>query len=267
MLGSRATTQLGTIKRALDSDLTDAAAQIGGGAGKAWKRADAFYRDQMPKYKRGVVADLLRSNNPDAIAERMLGGADREGISRSVYGALTKEGRAEVRGALMQKALSGALSPDRPFSPARFAGELDKMGNRIGVFFKPADKKMIEGAANYMEHVKRAGQYMENPPTGKRGAQALGAVAALANPALAVKALTGSAAITQLFRSRAGRDLLLRLGSVSPQSKAAQHYAQQLNGLLTRTAAAQATQPKSSGRRPMPLDPATRLRTGTGPRG
>lgn len=267
VLGSRATSALGTVKRALDSDLNDAATQMGGDGGKLWKRADSFYREQMPKYKRGVVADLLRSNNPDAIAERILGGSDREGIARSVYGALTKDGRAEVRAALMQKALAGAISTDRPFSPARFAGELDKMGNRVGVFFKPADKKMLEGVANYMEHVKRAGQYMENPPTGKRGAQALGAVAALSNPALAMKALTGSAAITQLFRSRPGRDLLLRLGSVSPHSAAAQHYAQQLNGLLTRTAADQATQPKTNRRRPMPIDAATRLRMQTRPQG
>ena len=102
---------------------------------------------------------------------------------------------------------------------------------------------------------------------GKRGAQALGAVAALSNPALAMKALTGSAAITQLFRSRPGRDLLLRMGSVSPQSQAAQHFAQQLNDLLTRTAAEQATQPKTNGRRPMPLDAASRLRMQTRPQG
>lgn len=243
VLGDRATSVLKGLKARIDDDLSKAASGVGGNASKLWRQADNFYRTQMPKYKRGVVADLLRSKNPDSIAERILGGSDREGIAREVYRSLDKAGRGEVRAALLQKALDNSLSPDRPFSPAAFASELEKMGSRTGVFFSPAEKKTLDGLQNYMSMTKRAGQYLENPPTGRRLIPLAIGAAGVAEPS-SLAAITGGAqSVRLLFRTAKGRDLLLRLGSTSPQSREAERIAQQINSYLTRAPAASAGQP------------------------
>lgn len=249
VLGDRATAVLRGLKGRVDDDLSKAANGVGGNASKLWRQADNFYRQQMPKYKRGVVADLLRSKNPDAIAERILGGSDREGIAREVYRSLDKGGRAEVRASLLQKALDNSLSPDRPFSPAAFAGELDKMTARTGVFFSPAEKRTLDGLQNYMSHVKRAGQYLENPPTGKRLLPYAIGAAGIAEPSSLVGITGGAQALKVLFRTAKGRDLLLRLGSVSPQSRQAEQLAQQVNSYITRAAPAAAGNPQPQPRR------------------
>lgn len=243
VLGDRATGVLRGLKGRVDDDLAKAANGVGGNAAKLWRQADNFYRTQMPKYKRGVVADLLRSNNPDAIAERVLGGSDREGIAKEVYRSLDKAGRGEVRAALLQKALDNSLSPDRPFSPAQFASELDKMGARTGVFFSPAEKKTLDGLQNYMSMTKRAGQYLENPPTGKRLLPYAIGAASIAEPSSLVAITGGGQSVKLLFRTAKGRDLLLRLGSTSPQSREAERIAQQINSYLTRAPASAAGQP------------------------
>ncbi len=249
VLGDYATARLSKVKGALDKDLSLAAQQVGGNASALWKRADKFYRDVMPRYKKGVVATMLRSNNPDAIAERILGatdnvaGSDREGVAREVYKALDKTGRAEVRSALLEKALANSMSPERPFSPAQFAQNLDKIGARVGVFFRPQEKRMLDGLGNYMAHIKRAGQYMENPPTGRRLAPILMGGAAIIEPSALAGLATSAFGVRTLFRTNKGRDLLLKLGGTSPGSQAAQHYAGVLNKWLARTAAANQTQP------------------------
>lgn len=240
VLGDRAVAMMRTLKGALDSDMTAMASASGGRGGSLWARADDFYRRVMPKYKRGVVADLLKSSNPDAIAERILGGSDREGMAREIFRALDNKGRAEVKGAMMAKALDGAISTDRPFSPARFASELEKMGSRVDVFFGPRERRMLTGLQNYMEHIKRAGQYMENPPTGKRLVPYVVGGAVVAEPTTGV-AIGGVATMAKaLFRTERGRDMMLRLGSTSPQSKGFQALIQRMNDYATRAGAAEA---------------------------
>ena len=39
----------------------------------------------------------------------------------------------------------------------------------FGNIFKGDDKKQMDGLVKLMRHIERAGQYKENPPTGKRG--------------------------------------------------------------------------------------------------
>ncbi len=246
VLSDSATARLKLLKSAMDNELSSAASSAGAGAKNAWQRADKFYRETMPQYKRGVVADLLKSKNPDAIADRILNGSDNEGIAREIFGALDKSGRADVRATLLTQALDRAkvVQPDggEVFSPALFARELNRVNKRSEVFFRAEDKAQLDGLKNYMEFVKRAGQHAANPPTGKRALPHLAILVGTgAMGAKAIGAYAGAAASARLLlRTQAGRDLLLRMGRVSPQSKAAEEIISQMGAYLARGAASEA---------------------------
>lgn len=52
--------------------------------------------------------------------------------------------------------------------PAKFALEFERMNAPYSKVFNGADKAQMDGFVKLMRHVERAGQYMENPPTGNR---------------------------------------------------------------------------------------------------
>ncbi len=247
ILSDASTAQLRTLKGIMDAELREVASKAGDSAATAWRRADNFYRTAMPKYKRGVVADLLKSKNPDAIADKILDGKDSEGIARQVYQALDRGGRADVRSALLSRAMERAtvVNPDggEYFSPAVFAKELERVQNRTAAFFKKEDRLEIEGLRNYMQFVKQAGSYAANPPTGKRLLPHLALLAG--SGAIGPKALAAYGSVAGvsrlLLRTKLGRNMLLRMGSVSPTSKAAAETAQAINAFLQRALASEGT--------------------------
>src|SRR5690606_35489847 len=90
----------------------------------------------------------------------------------ALYDALTPEGQEAVRVGIIREAYEAATSGPNAqngvFSPAAFAREIDKYKDAIPSFFKGDARAEIEGFQRLMQHIKRAGQYMENPSTGAR---------------------------------------------------------------------------------------------------
>ena len=115
-----------------------------------------------------------------------------------------------------KKAMSGP-DPDI-FSPARFVSGMREVQEASGVFFKGTPQWEIDGFTTLMQHAKRAGQYMENPPTGWRA----GALGLLLNPWLYLQAVGAGQGVKTLFTSKAGRSLLLAANDLQPGSPALQ---------------------------------------------
>ena len=99
--------------------------------------------------------------------------------------------------------------------------------------FRGADKAQMDGFVKLMRHVERAGQYMENPPTGNRLVGVLMGGAAVMEPT--AMATTGGIAGTLklLFTTEAGKRILLAARDVPPNSPQMANLLMQAQKLAT----------------------------------
>ena len=131
------------------------------------------------------------------------------------------------------------------FSPAKFAGQMERFDSPVSKVFKGEDKFQIEGFTKLMRHVSRAGQYMENPTNGAQMAQlaagGAGVAAVMTGKIIPVAAF--AAALKGLFTTSAGRRLLLSSSKIEPNSpemaKLIVQIGEQLPKLTTQAAVTQ----------------------------
>lgn len=210
------------IRRALSQDMEDYATNAGPEISKAWRQADRYYRTSyIPLRDQKLIKNARETDEPDQIFRKFVMDGKRD-RARMFYNALDGEGKATVRAQMVQEAMDKANVEAKGgkvvFSPAKFAQELQRQQAAAGVFFRGEAKQEIDGFRKLMRAVERAGQYMENPPTGARltvsGILTGGAVSApLFGAASAGQAVggivAGALALQKLFTTPAGRDLLL----------------------------------------------------------
>lgn len=211
----------GDIKKAVDDDIADFAANSGNTAIKtAYKKADKFYAGVM-KSKDSAITKAMQSNKPDEVFDKFIK-AGKGDAAQNFANSLDDKGRAALRYQMVDDAMTKAWNENKEaFSPAKFAGKFEELAEPYTRLFKGDDKKQMDGFIKLMRHVERAGQFKENPPTGVR----LGDVAmigtALASVPLAIKGASVSLLARTLFTTKAGKNLLLAASELPPTQKAA----------------------------------------------
>lgn len=245
VVGKEGAALLQRVKDAVEQDMETFAKTNGPELATAWRDADRVYKTQVVPYKDRALATALKSATPDEIFGQFMkvGRGDR---AENFYNTLDPKGQAAVRYGLVQNALEQAINPGRGdqaavFSPAKFAGYLEKMGDATGVAFKGQDKWEIDGLAKLMRHVERAGQFAENPPTGNRLAQMGTGVGLLElgrfSPVSAAGAWSVAKLSKVLLTSPAGKRLLLAASELPAGSKVMQDLVNnQLPKVLSRAA-------------------------------
>jgi hypothetical protein len=227
VIGKKGVGEFETLRKALEADLEDGIKNIGGTTLDKYQTAKLFYQDQVVPYKKGQgvgISALIDSPEPDKLLSQWVRGAKKD-KARALYGSLTDDGKEAVRVGIIreayEKATQGPSSQYGVFSPAAFAREIDMYKDAIPEFFKGAARDEIEGFTRLMQHVKRAGQYMENPPTGARVLTplAFGAGVGFGSPVAAGSAVAGTYALSQLLSTKAGRALLLSSSKLEIGSK------------------------------------------------
>ena len=208
----------GDLRQAVGDDIDDFIANSGNADIKAlYKRADGYYKSMMARQDR-AFAKAMDSNKPDEIYSQFVktGKADR---AANFYNALDRKGQAAVRSKMVEDALDKATNPSTGFfSPAKFAGEFERLREPYGVVFSGADKQEMDGFVKLMRHVERAGQYMENPPTGNRLVGGAVGGSMVADPILALKGAGATAIARTLFTTKAGKRLLLAANELPPNA-------------------------------------------------
>ncbi|MGP4715266.1 hypothetical protein ACTXGL_01325 [Psychrobacter sp. T6-6] len=208
------------IRQAVDDDIADFALNSGNAAiKKAYKRADKFYKQAMKRSDK-AIARAMDSNKPDEIYKAFVktGRGDR---ANNFYQALDQKGQAALRYQMADEAIGKATNESTGFSPAKFAGEFERMSEPYGNIFKGDDKKQMDGLVKLMRHVERAGQYKENPPTGVRLTDFAIIGGAATSLPLTLK-VGGAAAIAKtLLTTRAGKNLLLAANKLPESQQAA----------------------------------------------
>ena len=211
----------GDIKKAVDDDIADFAANSGNTAIKtAYKKADKFYAGVM-KSRDSAITKAMQSNKPDEVFDKFIK-AGKGDAAQNFANSLDDKGRAALRYQMVDDAMTKAWNENKEaFSPAKFAGKFEELAEPYTRLFKGDDKKQMDGFIKLMRHVERAGQFKENPPTGVR----LGDVAmigtALASVPLAFKGASVSLLARTLFTTKAGKNLLLAADNLPPSQQVA----------------------------------------------
>lgn len=209
------------IRQAVDDDIADFALNSGNAAiKKAYQRADKFYKNAMKRSDK-AIANAMDSNKPDEIYNAFVktGKGDR---ANNFYQALDQKGQAALRYQMADEAINKATNESTGnFSPAKFAGEFERMAEPYGNIFKGDDKKQMDGLVKLMRHVERAGQYKENPPTGNRVIPWLVAGASTIDPTIAIRVIGMSAFAKSMLTTRAGKNLLLAANKLPEAQQAA----------------------------------------------
>ena len=156
------------------------------------------------------------------------------------------------------------VGDDVLFSPAKFSNNLDaivKKDKYLNVFTQPERDEMA-GLANILQVAKRAGQYLENPPTGNRWGPvgALGSVegaAYLAGGASGATATMAAIPVVALIgkfltTTDAGKKLALSASKVGPKTVGMNEVMTQIYKQLPRFAA----QAAASGNNPFSVEEA-----------
>jgi hypothetical protein len=84
---------------------------------------------------------------------------------QALYRNLSGEGQAQARGAILVKAAVQSGGVQNP-SPDRFANEVRRLGDSVGVMFTGDDAAQVQGLTKVLNATKRAGQASATPPTG-----------------------------------------------------------------------------------------------------
>ena len=159
-------------KNAITEDLDQFAGRSNSGRLKtAWKSADGFYRNRVVPQRARDIQRAANNLNADEAYNQFIKAGTNQDRAKRLYTALDSKGREAVRYGIVRDAYQKAIREGiegETFSPARFAGQLERLQGATGVFFKGADKQQLDGLIKVMRHVQRAGQYAENPPTGQR---------------------------------------------------------------------------------------------------
>ena len=208
-------------RQAVDDDIADFALNSGSTAiKKAYQRADKFYKNAMKRSDK-AIARAMDSNKPDEIYNAFVktGKGDR---ANNFYQALDQKGQAALRYQMADEAINKATNESTgSFSPAKFAGEFERMAEPYSNIFKGDDKKQMDGLVKLMRHVERAGQYKENPPTGNRVIPWLVAGATAIDPTTAIRVGGLSLFAKSMLTTRAGKNLLLAANKLPESQQAA----------------------------------------------
>lgn len=212
------------IKAALEQDMNGFAQTAGGDVATKWKAADQFFKNRVMPQRESDIVRAMRNQHPDEVFKQFIRSGTQDRAQR-LYNALGAKGRNAVKAGILEQAWQKAAQSGAngvAFSPAKFAGELERVQGSVGVFFKGADKAEIDGFTKLMRHVQRAGQVAENPPTGNRLVLPMLMGETLA-PGTASTALATGGLARLLFTTEPGKRLLLASSRFPPGSQRLEH--------------------------------------------
>lgn len=210
----------GDIRKVVTDDLDGFANASGGAVQKAYKKADSFYRRNIGGGDK-AINKALKTDRPDEIY-RQFTQPNRGDNAAILVSNLDAKGKAAYKLRMVETARDKAWNEStESFSPAKFAGEFERLAAPYSKLFKGEEKQQMDGFIKLMRHVERAGQYKMNPPTGVRATDIGITATAIASPTTAV-AGAGIAVIAKtLLNTRAGKNLLLAANKLPADKQAA----------------------------------------------
>jgi hypothetical protein len=225
-IGKKGIGALQSLKQQVDNSLNNFAQTNGPELKTLWTDADLFYKNNIVPAKDKLLASALKEASPDEVYSKFITRGTREGgkgtgRAQTFYNALDNKGKAAVRYGMVSDAFEKAYKADtNQFSPAQFAGELDRLKAAKGVFFNDTQKAEINGFKNLMRHAERSFQAINKPETGVKNIPYI--IAAITgagmfwNPTATAGLGAATYGIKKLFTTDAGKRFLLSSSTLKP---------------------------------------------------
>ncbi len=224
-VGNKEIYQLSELKRGLDSDINAwGENSTNSKVVDLFKKRNEEYIKKVVPFKDAAVKTATGTTFDTDLLFKHFVQPDRPQLARKLMNALDDEGQGLVRYSVLKKALDAGqdAKPGAPFSPGKFAKEIDRLGSTINELFPGEDKRLIQGFVKLSRAAERAGQYAENPPNSVRvgdlGVTGVAGYGLSAHPLLTAGGLTAAKVLSSLLTSNAGKRLLVRAARVPETS-------------------------------------------------
>lgn len=224
-----------SVYKAMTDDMTRGVeANLGPEAAAKMRQADAIWAREASEIKNTKLKNIFQKGDiKPELATGMLKSKEPSQL-KILYSALDATGRKNARAAIMARAADAARE-----SPEKFITEIDKLKPQIEVFFRGENRKVLDGAVNYLKATRQAGSSAVVTPTGQQmiAPSALVVTATTAGTTIPLFASLGGAA--RVYESKPVRDLMLKLSSIPPGStqfeKTVQAISDKISFASTRT--------------------------------
>lgn len=164
VMPNRSEAAINKIYSAMSKDMSESIqSTLGPDAARKWANSNAVYRSEAENIKQTRLKSILQKGDitPEVVNNMLFSNKPSE--TRALYASLDKRGRDAMRAGLIGKAMEKSGG-----SPDKFLGELNRMGGKIGIAFKGADRKFAEGLQKYLAATKQASAASLMTPTGQQ---------------------------------------------------------------------------------------------------
>ncbi|MGL4757277.1 MAG: hypothetical protein ACRCXB_33410 [Aeromonadaceae bacterium] len=220
VMPNRSEAAINKIYSAMSKDMSESIqSTLGPDAARKWANSNAVYRSEAENIKQTRLKSILQKGDitPEVVNNMLFSNKPSE--TKALYASLDKRGRDAMRAGLIGKAVEKSGG-----SPDKFLGELNRMGGKIGVAFKGADRKFAEGLQKYLAATKQASAASLMTPTGQQLMQI--AVPAgvtgdvMTTGGTATMAAIGYGGLARAYESSPVRNAVMRLQSMPAGSSA-----------------------------------------------
>jgi hypothetical protein len=216
------------LEGALEADMDEWAKAAGGGVERVWRSANQYYRTRVVPFKDRAIRKATGDDfDADQIIRTFIK-PDARGTASKLVNRLDLKGKEALRYGILRDAFDDSMTGTRPdgtpfFSPQRFRNKIERLGKTGERVFTPQQQAQLNGFSRLAEAARRAGQYMENPPTGQQVLDPLmyGAAGAGIHAGNTLGVLAGAGGVkvlSVLMTSQRGRAILSRASEYAPDS-------------------------------------------------
>ncbi|HBC5915857.1 TPA: lytic transglycosylase domain-containing protein [Proteus mirabilis] len=195
-----------SIYKAMSDDASDAVlTNLGADALRKYSQANYIYADEANKILNTRLKNILTKGDlTPEVVNNILFSKNRSEI-RSLYNSVDTRGRAQMRNAIIGKAIEKAGG-----SPDQFLRQLNIMSNQTGIAFRGQDAIYINGLKKYLEATKQAAKAGVTTPTGQQAIPFILGLGAAIKPSTAIGAGTYGA-LARIYESKPVREAVMRL--------------------------------------------------------
>jgi hypothetical protein len=191
-------------------------------------KANKVYGDEARLLSQSRLKNVLDKGEMTPEVVRNMIYSNKPSENRILYDSLGTAGRQQVKAALIDDAATKALRSGE-INPNAFGSELAKHGKKLDVFFQGQERDSIKGLIRLMQVTRRAQDAAAAPTTtGAIGLPYAMGAAALADLGATITTAVAAGRLARAYESAPVRDLLLKISSTRPGTRAEGEYARAL---------------------------------------
>jgi hypothetical protein len=205
---------VGKIYGALRSDMGEFIKQNGAPRDfLKWSVSNRRLSDMAGELDMGVLKRTLATGDATPeVVQSMLFSKKPSEITQ-LYRGLTPVGKANAQIAILARAAEKAGGVEN-ISPDKFANEVKRLSQSVGVFFNGSDLQRVQGLVRALDATKRAGQAAALPTTGVQGVPFVAGTFLtdlLGSGGAAIASAVSIGGLARAYESKTVRDILMRL--------------------------------------------------------